>query len=65
MIFTPLVSYDHPKNDHMFWSHVLGMGLKDLKGGYGSDVYRTHFESSSSFYNIFVNIKQETWVYKY
>lgn len=47
------------------WSHVLGKGLKDLKGGYGSDVYRTHFESPSSFYNIFVNIKQETWVYKY
>ena len=48
--------------------HMMGKSLKDLRlgrWGYGSDVYRTHFESSSSFYNIFVNIKQETWVYKY
>lgn len=57
-VFTPKVSYDHPKNIMITWSH--GEGFKGFEATevrlYGSDVCRTHFESSSSFYNIFVNL---------
>jgi len=66
-VFTPKVSYDHPKNIMITWSH--GEGFKGFEATEVRLRFRRlpdAFRKLKFFLQHFCEfIKQETWVYKY